>query len=353
LSQSRSPKDYAYLVFTGVAMGAADVVPGVSGGTMAFIMGVYQELIDGIKAFDLGVVKLLLRFELRAAAERVPWRFLVALGSGIGVAILALAGVITWLLAHQPTFLFAFFFGLVLASILAIGVHIRWSPGAVATLAAGTALAYWIVGLVPVETPHDPLTLFLSAMVAISAMILPGISGSFILLILGQYAHVLNAVKTLDVVTLLPFAVGMVVGITGFARILSWLLHHHHQLTITLLVGFMVGSLRKVWPFKETLETGLDRHGDVVPILQRNVLPDAASGAFWLALALRADPAARSAARRAQPVRAHGRARLTILPAIDASDGVDFAEISAGLAIYRSMAIITPCGKSIGKSTAI
>ncbi len=286
MSKTRSFKDYAYLFVTGVTMGAADVVPGVSGGTMAFIMGVYQELIDAIKAFDLGVVKLLLRFKLRAAAERVPWRFLVALGSGVGAAILALAGILSWLLDHHPILLYAFFFGLVLASIVAIGSHIHWSPGAVATLAAGTALAYWIVGLVPVQMPHDPLTLFLSATVAISAMILPGISGSFILLILGQYAYVLNAIKTLDVVTLLPFGAGMIVGITGFARILSWLLHHHHQKTITLLVGFMIGSLRKIWPFKETLETGLDRHGEVVPILERNVLPDAASGAFWISLAL-------------------------------------------------------------------
>ncbi len=267
-------------------MGSADVVPGVSGGTMAFIMGVYQELIDGIKSFDLGVVKLLLRLRLREAADRVPWRFLLALLSGVGAAIVALAGVITWLLEHHPTFLYSFFFGLVLASIVAIGAHIEWSPGAVATLIAGTALAYWIVGLVPVETPHDPLTLFLSGTVGITAMILPGISGSFILLILGQYAFVLNAVKTFDVVTLVPFGAGIVVGITGFARVLSWLLHHYHQMTITLLVGFMIGSLRKIWPFKETLETGLDRHGEVVPILQRNVLPDFGSGPFWISVAL-------------------------------------------------------------------
>ncbi len=286
MSQHRTPKDYAYLFATGVTMGAADVVPGVSGGTMAFIMGVYQELIDAIKSFDLEVVKLLLRFRIREASERVPWRFLVALLSGIGVAIVTLAGIITWLLEHHPTFLYAFFFGLVLASIVAIGAHIHWSGGAVATLALGTAVAWWVVGLVPLQMPHDPLTLFLSATVAITAMILPGISGSFILLILGQYAYVLNAIKSLDVVTLLPFGVGIVVGITGFARILSWLLHHYHQLTITLLVGFMIGSLKKIWPFKETLETMVDRHGEVVPILQRNVLPDFATSTFWISLGL-------------------------------------------------------------------
>ncbi len=286
MSKNRGFKDYAYLVFTGITMGAADVVPGVSGGTMAFIMGVYQELIDAIKSFDLGVIKLLLRLRLRAAAERVSWRFLTALLAGIGTAIISLAGVLTWLLEHQAVYLYAFFFGLVLASIVAIGVHIKWSPGAVATLLAGTVAAYLIVGLVPVQMPHDALTLFLSAMVAITAMILPGISGSFLLLILGQYAYVLGAVKALDIVTLLPFGAGIVVGITGFARVLSWLLHHYHQMTITLLVGFMIGSLRKIWPFKETLETGVDRHGEVVPILQRNVLPDVTSNQFWISLAL-------------------------------------------------------------------
>ena len=286
MSQIRTAKDYLYLFSTGVTMGAADVVPGVSGGTMAFIMGVYQELIDAIKSVDVAVLKLLLRWRLKEVFERVPWRFLLALGSGIGVAIVSLASLISWLLEHHPTYLYAFFFGLVLASIVAIGVHIQWSGGAAITLTAGTFLAYWIVGLVPLQAPHDPLIIFLSASVAIMAMILPGISGSFILLILGQYAYVLNAVKSLDVITLLPFGVGIVFGITSFARVLSWLLHNYHQMTITLLVGFMIGSLRKIWPFKETLETMVDRHGEVVPILERNVLPDFASSAPWLALGL-------------------------------------------------------------------
>jgi len=144
MENQRGFKDYVYLFFTGVTMGSADVVPGVSGGTMAFIMGVYQELIDAIKSFDLEVVKLLLRLRLREASERVPWQFLLALGAGIGTAILSLAGILTWLLEHHPTYLYAFFFGLVLASIVAIGVHIHWSGGAAATLIFGTVLAYWV-----------------------------------------------------------------------------------------------------------------------------------------------------------------------------------------------------------------
>ena len=286
MSQNRTWKDYFYLYVTGITMGSADVVPGVSGGTMAFIMGVYQELIDAIKAFDLNVVKLLLRYRLREVFERVPWRFLLALLSGIGTAILTLAGILSWLLEHHPVYVYSFFFGLVLASIVAIGAHVRWSPNAVVTLIVGIAIAYWVVGLVPLQMPHDPLTLFLTASVAIMATALPGISGGFLLLILGQYAYVLEAVKSLDIVTLLPFGAGIVVGITSFARVLSWLLHRYHQVTITLLVGFMIGSLRKIWPFKETVEIMIDRHGEEVPILQHNVLPDFGSNVFWISLGL-------------------------------------------------------------------
>lgn len=286
MTRERSAKDYLYLFFTGMTMGAADVVPGVSGGTMAFIMGVYQELIDAIKSVDREVIMLLLRFRIKEVMERVPWRFLLALGSGILAVIFTLAGVISWLLEHHPVLLYAFFFGLVLASIVAIAVHIRWSAATVATLIAGTLIAYLIVGLVPLQMPHDPITIFLSASVAIMAMILPGISGSFILLILGQYAYVLNAVKSFDFVTLLPFVAGIIFGITSFARVLSWLLHTYQQMTLTLLVGFMIGSLRKIWPFKETVETMVDRHGEVVPMVQHNLLPDPASNQTWIALGL-------------------------------------------------------------------
>ena len=172
------------------------------------------------------------------------------------------------------------------ASVVTIGRTIRWRLAAVGGLVVGALVAYWIVGLVPVETSKDPLTLFLAGMVAISAMILPGISGSFILLILGQYAYVLASVKALDVVTLLPFAGGCVVGIMGFSRVLSWLFMHYERLTITVLVGFMLGSLRKIWPFKETITTRIDRHGDVVPVVERNLLPDPAVAETWYALGL-------------------------------------------------------------------
>ena len=284
--KTRTPGEYGYLVFTGAAMGAADVVPGVSGGTMAFILGVYEELIHTIKSFNLKLLRLLFAFRIREALEHVNWKFIIALGGGLGTAVLSLARVLSWLLEHHPVPLYAFFFGLVAASIVAVSAHVRWNPSMAATLIVGSVGAYLIVGLVPIDMPNDPLTLFLSGSVAICAMILPGISGSFILLILGQYEFVINAVKEFDIVALAPALAGMVVGIMVFSRVLSWLLKHYHQVTVTLLVGFMLGSLRRIWPFKDVVATRIDRHGDEVPIEFINVLPDFGSGVFWLSLGL-------------------------------------------------------------------
>ncbi|MCG8456963.1 MAG: DUF368 domain-containing protein [Holophagales bacterium] len=284
--QQRTAKDYAFLGFTGMAMGAADVVPGVSGGTMAFILGAYRELIDAIRSFDLRLVRKVLARDVAGVLAQVPWRFLLPLFTGIAVSVLSLSHAVTWLLEHHQVYLYAFFFGLVAASIVTVSSEMEWSPKTAAGLVLGTILAYWVVGLVPVAMPHDPLTLFFSGMIAISAMILPGISGSFLLLILGQYAFVLAAVKGLDVVTLIPFAAGCGVGILGFARVLSWLFTHHYRSTITLLVGFMLGSLRKIWPFKEVVSTRIDRHGEVVPLEEHNLLPALAAGETWIALGL-------------------------------------------------------------------
>ncbi len=282
----RTPKDYLRLFFIGAAMGTADPIPGVSGGTMAFILGIYEDLLTAIKSFSFDLVKLLARFKIKEAMAHVPWQFLLALGLGIGLAALLLANAISWLLLNARVPLFSFFFGLILASILAIGVRVKWSAVPVVMLLLGTVAAYLIVNLIPLDMPHDPITLFLSSAVAIVAMILPGISGSFILLILGQYEFVLNAVTELDIITLLPVAAGCAVGLLGFARVLSWMLRHYEQPTIAALVGFMVGSLYKIWPWKLVLETRIDSHGDIVPIVEANVLPNFASQEFLLALAL-------------------------------------------------------------------
>lgn len=284
--RKRTWKDYAYLVFTGMVTGAANIIPGVSGGTMAFIMGIYEELLNAIKTFNLGLAQLLLRGRFRAALDHVPWRFLLPLGAGLALAVFALAGLISWLLTNQTVLLYAFFFGLILASIVSISVEARWGVGTILSLLLGTILAWVLVGMVPQQMPHTPLILFASGVVAVIAMILPGISGSFILLIMGQYNYVLEQIKTLDILGLLPVAAGIAAGIVGFVRCLSWLLRRYHQATIALLTGFMLGSLRKIWPFKEVLETIVDRHGQTVPIRELNVMPDFAGAVFWEALAL-------------------------------------------------------------------
>ena len=215
------------------------------------------------------------------AAAAIPWRFLVVLGAGITASLLVLAGPIGWLLDHQPVPLFAFFLGLVLASILTVAARLRWSVTAVLCLLLGAGIAWWLVGLVPMAMPHDAVTLFLSGAAAITAMILPGISGSFILLVLGQYEFVIDAVRDRDFLAILPLAAGAVCGILPFVRVLSWLLRRHRQITIALLIGFMAGSLRRIWPFKEVVPG----QGEEPVLREVNVMPEL-DGTFWLALGL-------------------------------------------------------------------
>lgn len=284
--QNRTVKDYLRISWIGIAMGSADLVPGVSGGTMAFILGIYEELLTTVKSFNIKFLKLLLSFELKKALEHVNYKFLLSLLSGLVVALLSLAHLISWLLEYHPVPLFAFFFGLVLASIVSVSSHIRWNIPMFITFIAGTAVAYFTVRLVPIDMPNDPLTLFWCSSIAIMAMVLPGISGSFILFILGQYKYILNAVKSFDIVTLLPVAAGIIVGIMLFARLLTWLLKHFKNITITLLVGFMMGSLWKIWPFREVLETAVKPNGEIIPIRETIVLPDLGTGTFWLSLGL-------------------------------------------------------------------
>ncbi len=240
--------EYLRIFFSGFAMGAADIVPGVSGGTMAFILGIYETLIDAIKSFNIDAIKLALSFKVGALADHTSLRFLIALGLGIAVAILSMASLLENLLITQRTFVFAFFAGLIIASVLAIGIKVKWTASALIALVIGGVVAYFIVGLPALDNAgHSPLVLFLSGVVAICAMILPGISGSFILLILGQYDYILGAVKNLDIVSVASVGVGAVVGILAFSRVLSWLLRHYENVTIAVLVGFMAGSLRKIW----------------------------------------------------------------------------------------------------------
>ena len=273
-SKNRSFTDYIVLSVKGFCMGASDVVPGVSGGTMAFILGIYEELIDAIKSFDLKGLQFLVTLKFRPLLDRISWQFLLAVGIGILAAIFSLSKLLSWLLQNRPIFIWSFFLGLILASVLSVSRRVEaWRILTWLCLVGGTLGSYFLVGLVPVATPNDYWFLFLCGAVAICAMILPGISGSYILVLLGKYQYVLDAVNYRDFLVLGLVAAGACVGIIAFARILGWLLKNYHDLMVATLTGLMIGSLRKIWPWKEALESVVDAHGQMVPLVQSNILP--------------------------------------------------------------------------------
>jgi len=268
-------------------MGASDVIPGVSGGTMAFILGIYEELIEAIKSFDLKSLHLLVTLKGRSFLDRFSWQFLLSLCAGIMLAIFTLARLLSWLLQNKPVLIWSFFFGLILASIVTISHRVEaWTPPVWLSCIWGAVGTYLLVGLVPVKTPDTPWFLFICGAIAICAMILPGISGSFILVLLGKYQYVLEAVNNRDIWTLFLVAGGACTGIALFSRILGWLLRNYHDLMVGLLTGLMLGSLRKVWPWKEAVRTLVDKSGEVISLVQRNVLPEQWSGEVLGALAL-------------------------------------------------------------------
>ncbi len=286
-SKNRSFRDYIVLGVKGFCMGASDVVPGVSGGTMAFILGIYEELIDAIKSFDLKSFQFFVTLKFRPLLGRISWQFLLAVGIGIFTAIFTLSSLLSWLLQNRPVFIWSFFLGLILASVVSVSRRVEaWRILTWLCLVGGTLGSYFLVGLVPVATPNDYWFLFLCGAVAICAMILPGISGSYILVLLGKYQYVLDAVNHRDFLVLGLVAAGACVGIIAFARILGWLLKNYHDLMVATLTGLMIGSLRKVWPWKETLESVVDSHGHMVPLAQSNILPGQWNGEVLAALSL-------------------------------------------------------------------
>jgi putative membrane protein len=274
--QEHSTKDYLRLFFTGFTMGSADIVPGVSGGTIAFIFGVYEELIDSIKTVSGEVLKLFFKGKFKEGWSKIPFHFLIPLGLGLVTAVLTLTELLSHLLDTQPVKIWSFFFGLVLASVFLVSKRIvSWDLKDVGFMLLFTAIAYNIVGSVPLETPENPIAFMLAGAVAICAMILPGVSGSFLLIIMGKYEQVLTAITTKDFMTIGFIGIGAVLGLALFSRVLSWLFKKHHDVVVAALTGFMIGSLRKIWPWKETLSTRINSHGVEVPLLQQNVLPEA------------------------------------------------------------------------------
>ena len=242
---------YVGVAFKGACMGAADVIPGVSGGTIAFLMGIYQELLDSIKSVNGEAFKLLFKGKIADFWKHINGNFLLSIFAGILVSVFSLARLMKYLLEFHPIPLWSFFFGLILASAIYIlkGLD-KWSLQNIISLLIGVGVAAFICVASPAQTPDALWFVFLSGAIAICAMILPGISGSFILLLLGKYAFVMTAVTDLNIPVLAVFALGCGIGIISFSHFLSWLLKKFYMLTIALLSGFMLGSLLKVWPWK-------------------------------------------------------------------------------------------------------
>jgi putative membrane protein len=277
----RKIKDYVLIALKGMGMGAADVVPGVSGGTIAFITGIYEELINTIKSVNLSSIKLLLQFKLKDFWKAINGNFLLALLSGIIISFLSLAKLIKYLLEQQPILIWSFFFGLIVASAIVIARKItEWKARTIIAMIIGTAIAYMITEITPAESPTSYWFLFLSGALAICAMILPGISGAFILVLLGSYNYILSSLSSFKIDVIAVVAMGAGIGILSFSHLLSWLLKKYHNMTIGLLSGFMIGSLNKVWPWKETISTYIDRHGVEKPLAQDNILPSTFESLF-------------------------------------------------------------------------
>ena len=284
-SKKRSPLGYVGLYVVGIIVGAANVIPGVSGGTMAFILGIYEELLDAIRRFaSKDALKMFCPGKFKATARTLPWGFMSVLLLGVVSASLLLAPPIKWMLHYRLSFILAFFFGLVLASIITVMMRLskfHWTL--IPALAVGTAAGWLVVGLDAIQSPPEaPWYLIVCGAVAICAMILPGISGSFILMLMGRYENVLAAIEGVvhgenfgeNLLTLILFVIGVVLGLASFARLLSWMFKRWRDLTIAVLAGFMVGSLRKIWPWK---------FGDVN---SDNILPQVDDERFWIAVVL-------------------------------------------------------------------
>ena len=258
----------------GMMMGAADVVPGVSGGTIAFMTGIYEELIFSLKQCGPSALVKLFKEGPAAFWSHVNGTFLLTLIAGIFFSLLTISRVVLYWLTEYPELLWSFFFGLIFASVWSVCRHIEhWDRNTYTSFMVGAIAAYLVTSLGPTSLEPTPLFIFLSGMVAICAMILPGISGSFILLLLGMYAPVLMAIKNLEFFTLGLFAAGCIIGLLSFSHVLSWMFSSFKTVTLSLLGGFMLGSLNKVWPWKYTTAYTINRHGEEVPLVQENISP--------------------------------------------------------------------------------
>ncbi|TXG34518.1 DUF368 domain-containing protein [Seonamhaeicola maritimus] len=280
--------DYLIISLKGLAMGAADVVPGVSGGTIAFISGIYEELITSLNNINFSLFKTLKNEGFKAAWSQLNGNFLLALFVGIGISVLSLSKGLAWVLHHHPILIWSFFFGLVLASIIFIGKQIKkWNIPIIIGLIAGALVAYYITTIPSLASSNSgSLFLFLAGALAICAMILPGISGAFILVLLGAYQPVLEALNNKDIKTILIIGLGAIVGLLLFSKLLKWLFKNYHNLTLAILTGFILGSLNKIWPWKKVLSFRTNSKGEQVPFLEESISPLSFEGDNQLAIAV-------------------------------------------------------------------
>ncbi|MBN2523750.1 MAG: DUF368 domain-containing protein [Bacteroidales bacterium] len=265
----RTFKDYLSLVLKGIGMGSANVIPGVSGGTIALITGIFEELIDSIKSFDLKSIKLFFSGKFKEFSNHINLGFLVSVFSGIGVSIYSLAWLLRFLFEQYPVFVWAFFFGLILASVYFVGKTIRnWNIGVIITFVIGTAIAIYISLVKPAAENDTFYYLILCGVVAICSMILPGLSGSFILILMGNYQLVMiHAVSDLNLTILVPVAIGAIIGLIAFSHFLSWIYKKFRNMTISLLTGFILGSLSILWPWQSAIkESIVGRSGNMEEI---------------------------------------------------------------------------------------
>lgn len=270
----KKPSDYILLYLKGIAMGTADVIPGVSGGTVAFISGIYDELLHSIKAIDGEAARLLFKFQIKDFWEKVNGKFLITLFAGIVTSLLSLAKLMTYLLLNHPILIWSFFFGLILvAAPLVLREIKKWSINAIVSFGVGVVIAYYITVITPTESPNNLFFVFFSGALAICAMILPGISGAFILLLIGKYQYMITALIEFNIPIVLVFVAGCLVGILSFSRLLSWILDNYHSVAVALLAGFMLGSLNKVWPWREVKEYATNSKGEQISVFDQSIWP--------------------------------------------------------------------------------
>jgi len=279
--------DYLILSFKGIAMGAADAVPGVSGGTIAFISGIYEELISTISNINFSLFKTLFKEGIKPFWKAVNGNFIIALGIGIVISFVTFMKLAKYLLENHPILIWSFFFGLIIASIYFIGKQITtWNISVIIALIIGIGIAYFISTLPPLNNSDNDLYLFIAGAIAICAMILPGISGSFILIILGAYKSLSDAIHDVDIKKLIIFFSGALIGLLSFSHLLKWLFKKYHNITLAILTGFIIGSLKTVWPWKNTLTWHTNSKGEKTPLTQESISPFSFNGDHQIVLAI-------------------------------------------------------------------